>query len=501
MTDAPPAPFYLENAPVAAGPRATFPVVDPSNGATFAQVVRATPEDARAAMDSAHAAQPRWEALGGAARAKILRRAAERLRAQKEELARLMSREMGKVLTESRSEVDGAVDNLEYYAEFGRTLAGEDVALLPSGESLRLAWLPRGVVVGITPWNFPAATVTRKIAPVLLGGNTMVLKPSSATPLSSLLIARTLYEAGLPPGVLNVVTGPGGELGSALVQHPHCSTVTITGSTASGVEVLRMAAPGVVKCLLELGGKAPVIVCADADLDWAARATVWARFWNAGQSCIAAERCYVEESIVTKFVAKVRALGSALHVGPPLAPGAEVGPLYSANARELVAKDVAEAQVEGASVALGGDRPADPALAHGAYYMPTILTDVTESNPIATEEIFGPVLPVLTFRSLDDVLARANASRYGLSSYVFTESATTAERAARELRFGETYINRVGPESPQGYHAGFRQSGLAGEGTRWGVQDYLQLKSVYVDWRSPRSADYFFPYRDGTAGA
>jgi len=476
--------------------RQVVEVVDPADGSRVGPVALASADDARAAVDSAARAQPAWEAVGAAARAKIVLRAAERLRARSEELAQLITREMGKVLYESRAEVVGAIDNLEYYPAVGRTLAGEEVAGLPVGETLRLLWVPRGVVVAITPWNFPAATVTRKIAPALLGGNTMVLKPSSSTPLSSLLIAETLRDAGLPPGVLNVVPGPGGELGPALVRHPRCSTVTLTGSTASGIEVLKLAAPGVVKCLLELGGKAPVLVHRDADVSWAARATVWARYWNAGQACIAAERCYVQESVAEEFRQKVARLAGALRVGPGSRPGVDMGPLYSRGARDAVAKDVEAAVAQGAKVVMGGQVPSESPLDRGAFYLPTVLDEVTEENLVAREEVFGPVLPLLRFRDWDEAIARANSSRYGLSSYVFTRDLSLAEKAVHELRFGETYVNRVGPESPQGYHAGFRQSGLGGEGSAWGYRDYLQLKTVYVDWKEPHRASYFLPYSD-----
>ncbi|MCI4348646.1 MAG: aldehyde dehydrogenase family protein [Thermoplasmata archaeon] len=486
--------WFLDNAFTPARGRSLSPVVDPSTGRSFGSVTRATADDAAAAMDSARAAQPKWEALGGRARAKILRRAAERLRASSGQIARLITREMGKVLPEAMAEMQGAVENLEYYAQFGETLTSEEVSGLPTGDTLRLLWLPRGVVVAITPWNFPAATVTRKIAPALAGGNTMVLKPSSATPLTSLRIAESLRDGGLPPGVLNVITGPGAELGPALIGHPACSTVTLTGSTESGIEVLRLAAPRVVKCLLELGGKAPVLVADDADLGWAARATVWARYWNAGQSCIAAERAYVPETIEKKFLGKLRRLVEGLRIGPGLAVDSDIGPLYAASARDAVEKDVERAVEGGAKVVVGGGRPDAKRLRSGAYYRPTVLAEVGDSDPIVQEEVFGPVLPVLTYRSFDEAIDRANASRYGLSSYVFTRSLARAERAARELRFGETYINRTGLESPQGYHAGFRSSGLGGEGSRQSVEDYLQLKSVYVDWRERPSADYFFPY-------
>ncbi len=496
MAAAPVHGLFLDNATVPAGTRSVRDVLDPADGTLVGQVANATPEDARAAMDSAAKAQPAWEAIGAAARAKVLRKAAELLSGRREELARLVTREMGKVLYESRLEVDGAVDNFEYYSAFARTLTGEEVAGLPVGETMRLVWVARGVVVAITPWNFPAATVTRKIAPALLGGNTMVLKPSSNTPLSSLLIADVLKEAGLPPGVLNVVAGPGAKIGPALIQHPACSTVTLTGSTSSGIEVLRLAAPGVVKCLLELGGKAPVLIDKNVDIDWAARATVWARYWNAGQACIAAERCYVDRAVAEPFRAKVAALVGKLRVGPGLERGVDMGPLYSPGAREAVAKDVSDAVAGGAQVVVGGEAPRTGVLERGAFYLPTVLDGVTEENTVAREEIFGPVLPLLTFSDWDEAIQRANSSRYGLSSYVFTRDLTLAEKAIREIRFGETYVNRVGPETPQGYHAGFRASGLGGEGTVWGVRDYLQLKTVYVDWKEPHRADYFLPYPD-----
>ncbi len=488
--------LFLDNEIVPVGDRPTFRVVDPADGSVVGEVVRGSAEDARAAMDSAARAQPGWERIGAEARGRILRRAAAILEGQADELARLVTREMGKVLYESRAEVAGAIDNLTFYPSFARTLSGEEVAGLPHGESMRLLWIARGVVVGITPWNFPAATVTRKIAPALLAGNTMVLKPSSNTPLTSLRLAEVLRDAGLPSGVLNVVPGPGSTVGAALIQHPACSTVTLTGSTASGIEVVRTAAPNMAKCLLELGGKAPLLVADDADLDWAARATVWARFWNAGQACIAAEKCYVHESVADRFLEKVVALVGALRVGPGLSRGVDVGPLYSTGARDAVARAVAGAIGAGARARIGGISPTDPLLARGAFYRPTILDGVTDAFPIAREEIFGPVLPVLTFSKWDDAIEAANRNEYGLSSYVFTRDARRAEQAARDLRFGETYVNRAGPESPQGYHGGMRRSGLAGEGAAWGLRDYLQLKTVYVDWKEPHSADYFLPYPD-----
>ncbi|HTT26372.1 MAG TPA: aldehyde dehydrogenase family protein, partial [Thermoplasmata archaeon] len=364
-----------------------------------------------------------------------------------------------------------------------------------------LLWLARGVVVAITPWNFPLATVTRKLGPALLGGNTVVLKPSSATPGCAEEIVRAFHAARIPKGVLQLVTGAGRTVGPALVQHPACSTVTLTGSTESGVDVLKMAAPRVAKCLLELGGKAPVLVAADADLDWAARSTVFARFWNSGQACIAAERVLVDERVAEVFVQKVTALARALRVGPGTSPGVDLGPLYAAAARDRIGTEVAQAIEAGARPTTGGEIPERGGLSKGAFYPATVLADVPEDTGVIQDEIFGPVLPIQSTRDLDEAIDRVNRGRYGLASYVFTRDAGMAERAARRLRYGETYVNRAGPESPQGYHSGFRESGLGGEGSRYGILDYQQLKSVYVDWRSPHRGDGYFPYGSPPGGS
>lgn len=494
--------LYLDGAFLTPKGRTTFDLTDPSTGRISGTAVVATADDANAAMDGADAAQPAWEAIGAAARARYLVAAADRLRARAPELARLTSLEMGKVLVEAERETAGAIDNLHYYAAQARSISGEEVAGLPEGESLRLVWLPRGVVVAITPWNFPLATVTRKLGPALVGGNTVVLKPSSATPGTSVEIVRAFHEAGLPKGVLQLVTGPGSVLGPALVKHRRCATVTLTGSTESGIDVLKLAAPGVAKCLLELGGKAPVLVAADADLDWAARSTLFARFWNTGQACIAAERVLVAEPVADAFVRKVSALAAALRVGPPTVPQVDLGPLYALAARDRVAEEVDLAVAGGAKVATGGEAPSSGPLKAGAFYAPTVLSDVPESAKVIAEEIFGPVLPVQSVKDMDEAIDRVNRGRYGLSSYVFTRDAALAERAARRLKYGETYVNRAGPETPQGYHTAFRASGLGGEGSRYGITDYLQLKSVYVAWASPHGPDaLYFPYADRKAGS
>jgi acyl-CoA reductase-like NAD-dependent aldehyde dehydrogenase len=467
---------------------------NPATGEVLARVSQADRDDAKAAVEAAAKAFPAWDRLGGYRRAQFLQKVRERLATVKEPLAQTITLEMGKVLTESRAEVEGALDNFDYYNAYARTLVGHEVALLPDGESLRLHLEPRGVTIAITPWNFPASTVTRKLCPILLSGNTVVLKPSSSTPLSATLIVEAFHQAGVPPGVINLVVGPGGEVGDALVQHPETRTVTLTGSTESGRKVMEKASQGIVKVLLELGGKAPVIVARDADLRHAARATVYARFWNAGQSCIAGERVYVQEEVQEPFLRMVREIVDSLRVGPGWEPSVDMGPLVDVSARDRVQKEVEEARGQGASVVSGG-QPVDPEVfRRGAFYPPTLATDVEDDSPLVKKEIFGPVLPVLGVEDLDEAIERANRGVYGLSSYVFTKDVTVAERAAKRLRFGEVYINRVGPESPQGYHAGYRQSGLGGEGSLFGILDYMNVKSIYTDWSVPHNTQGWMPY-------
>ncbi len=472
----------------------TYTLTDPASGAPLARVIQGTKDDAEAAVEAAERAFPGWDALGGKRRADLLRKVAARLERAREEIALLMTREMGKVRHEALSEMDGAIDNFDFYCGYARALTGEEVALLPRGETLRLHLEPRGVTVALTPWNFPASTVTRKLVPILLTGNTVVLKPSSATPLTATRIVQCFHEVGIPPGVVNLVVGPGGEIGETLVRHPSTRTVTLTGSTESGKRVMQYASHGIVKVLLELGGKAPVIVASDADLSHAARATVYARFWNAGQSCIAGERVYVAEKVADRFQEKLRTLSRSLRVGPGWTPGMDMGPLMSAGARDRVEKMVEEARAHGARVIAGGKAPSGRVPPKGAFYEPTVVTGLTDDSPLIQEEIFGPVLPVLRVEDVDEAVDRANRGQYGLSSYVFTRDATVAERAAKGLRFGEVYINRVGPESPQGYHAGYRQSGLGGEGSRFGLLDYMNVKSIYHDWGVPFNTEGWMPY-------
>ena len=467
--------------------------LNPATETPVGRVPRGTREDARAALDAAAESQDAWARLPPSARAKILSRTRDLLEARKEELARLLSLEQGKPLhPEALGEIEGTIDHFDYFAGYGRHMEGTVIPSDYPDRTVLMLRLPVGVVAALTPWNFPAAMVARKLCPSLIAGNTVVLKPSSSTPLIAYEIVRALERAGLPKGVVNLVTGPGSEVGDELVRNPRSDLITITGSTEAGKKVMEAASGHVKRLVLELGGKAPFIVWKDADLEQAVRAAVFARFWNAGQTCINSERTYVHEAVYDVFTRKYTEAVKALRLGDPLAKGTDIGPLVSPDQREKTEQAVQEAVHRGAKILVGGDRP--PQFPKGYYYEPTVLGNVEQDWDIMQDEVFGPVSPLHAFRDFDEVIRYANDSRYGLASYLFTRDADVAMRAAHEIKFGETYINQTGPELLQGYHTGWRESGLGGEGSRYGFEGYTQIKTVYWNYSGDLQVDYLFPY-------
>jgi D-glyceraldehyde dehydrogenase (NADP+) len=466
-------------------------VVNPATEEVVATVPAATVDDAGAAVDAAEEAFDQWGSLAPLERAKYLFRAADEMDAVKEDLALTITTEQGKPLYEARLEVEGSIENLRYYAEFARRIEGD---VLPSdypNRSVMILRLPLGVVAAITPWNFPSAMVTRKVAPALITGNTVVVKPSSYTPLSAIKIVECFEKAGLPRGVLNLVTGSGSKVGTALVTNNKTQLVTMTGSTEVGKTIMRDASSHVARLILELGGKAPFIVWSDADLAWAVKNALWARFWNAGQTCICAERIYVHRDVADKFVSSFVDAARTLRLGDPRGD-VDMGPQVSKSELEARERFVEAALSRGARLLTGGRRP--ESLEKGYFYEPTVFVDVDQDDPLVQEEVFGPIVPILEVDSLDEALDKANDSKYGLASYIFTRDLNTALRAAHTLRFGETYINQVGPELLQGIHIGFRQSGLGGENSVYGLYNYTQLKTVYVDYSDKPDTPYLFPY-------
>ncbi|CAH0284229.1 Lactaldehyde dehydrogenase [Rahnella aquatilis] len=336
-----------------------------------------------------------------------------------------------------------------------------------------------GVTTGILPWNFPFFLIARKAAPALITGNTIVIKPSEITPNNAVIFAEIIHKIGLPKGVLNIVTGYGPTVGQELAANPKVGMVSLTGSVAAGIATMTAAAQNVTKVSLELGGKAPAIVMNDADLDLAVKAIVSSRVINTGQVCNCAERVYVQEGVYDEFISRIsEAMKKVTFGNTAEQKELDMGPLISAAALQRVEDKVAKAVSQGAKVLLGGKRHGDK----GFFYQPTVLVDVKQDMPIMHEEVFGPVLPVATFKTLDEAIAMANDSEYGLTSSIYTSNINTAMKALKQLKFGETYINRENFEAMQGFHAGWRKSGVGGADGKHGLQEYLQTHVAYLQF-------------------
>lgn len=470
----------------------TISVVNPASEGIIATVPKGTREDARRALDSAQRAQPGWAKLPPIQRAAFLMKIAKLIRENRERLAFVLTSEQGKPLFESRLEVDGAAAHFEYFAEFARRIEGD---VLPSDnpqQTIMILKLPIGVVAAITPWNFPSSMVARKLAPALITGNSVVLKPSSNTPLSAVEIVKLTQQAGVPKGVINLVTGSGLDVGDELCDNKVTGLVTLTGSTDAGRKIMQRASNQLAKLILELGGKAPFIVWKDADMEWALKCAVWARFWNCGQTCISSERMYLDRSIKDRFLSHFIKMAKDLRIGDPMANSTDLGPMVSSDQRGTSERFIELAKKEGSKIVLGGGRPAKPQ--KGWYLEPTVIDDVRQESELVQREIFGPVAPVLEVETFDQAIELANDSEYGLASYVFTKDSANVMKAVNKIRFGETYINQVGPEQLQGAHTGFRVSGVGAEGSRYGLELYTQLKTCYIDWSDEPRLPYLFPY-------
>ena len=454
---------------------------NPSTGELLEKMAASKKADVDEAVDAAYESFQKWLSLGSVARSKIIYRAKDLIQQDRSALEAILSRENGKIRVEARQEVDGVLDQLQYYAEFARKITGDVVEGDSSRRHIYQYKIPYGVVVAITPWNFPAAMVARKLAPALLTGNTVIVKPSTDTPGSAGFIVRKFADAGIPKGVLNFITGKGSEIGDYIVMHPKVSLITMTGSTATGQRIMQKASGNMAKLILELGGKAPFMVWKDANIQNALKAFAWAKFWNSGQSCIAAERLYVHADIYDTFMKKATAMAKSIRVGDP--ETADMGPLINRGALEGSEKFISDAVSGGMHVLAGGKPPSlQGKFSKGYFLEPTIIEGAEQNSEIFQEEIFGPVIGVKKVTGEDELIEYANNSRYGLASYLFTEDQKLIFRASDEIRFGELYVNQIGPEASQGYHTGFRMTGQAGEGSRYGIEEYLKLKNVYIDY-------------------
>ena len=456
-----------------------FDVLDPATGQVIASVANGTVDDAMDCVEAAAAAAASWAATAPRERSEILRRAFELMTQRSDEIAHLISLENGKALPDARGETAYAAEFFRWYAEEAVRASGT-VMTAPSGANrILVLQQPVGIAVLVTPWNFPAAMATRKIGPALAAGCTIILKPASDTPLTALLMARILADAGVPDGVVSVLPARrSGAVVSAMLHDDRVRKLSFTGSTEVGRVLLKEAADQVVNCSMELGGNAPFLVFEDADMDAAVDGAMIAKMRNAGEACTAANRFYVHADVAEEFSRRLAERMKALTLGPGTSDDTQVGPLVNEESAAKVDELVRGAVSAGAKVVLGGERPDR----EGFYYAPTVLLDVPRGADILSEEIFGPVAPVLTFTDEDEAIAMANDTDYGLVSYVYTRDLARGLRVSERLDSGMVGLNRGLVSDPAAPFGGTKQSGIGREGGHEGMLDYLESKYVAVSW-------------------
>jgi lactaldehyde dehydrogenase/glycolaldehyde dehydrogenase len=453
-------------------------VRNPSTGGNICTVPDSSVADVEAAVSAAETAQKTWGKLPAIQRAKILRSIGDRIRQNAESIARVIVEEQGKTLGLARVEVGFTADYLDYMAEWARRIEGEILESDRPGENIFLFRQPIGVVAGILPWNFPFFLIARKAAPALVTGNTIVIKPSEETPHNAVKFCELLAQTDLPAGVINVVHGRGASAGKTLSSSRRVGMISFTGSVETGSAIMAAAAPNITKVNLELGGKAPVLVMADADIDLAVKAVTASRVINSGQVCNCAERVYVQRKAADNFVQKLTASMKNTRFGDPLEDeSVDYGPLINRAGYEKVDALVRGAVSAGGFVLTGGKRGKGEG---GYFYEPTVIANCRQEMEIIQREIFGPVLPIVTFDDLEEGISYANDSEYGLTSSVYTRDLNVALKVSREIRFGETYINRENFEAMQGFHAGWRKSGIGGADGKHGLYEYMQSHVVYM---------------------
>jgi len=462
-------------------------LLDPATNRPLARVAVGTPDDAARAMEVAQGAfdGSDWSGGDGARRGKALYRLAQLLDEQQEEFSLLESRNMGKTLREARVDVGYVVRTLEYVAGLADKVEGQTIPV-PGSRFNYTVREPLGVTVHIAPWNYPLLLAMRSVVPALAAGNAVVLKPASLTPLTAVRFARLAKTAGVPDGILNVVPGPGGRLGEALVRDRRCRSVSFTGSSEVGRRIAVLAAERTIPATLELGGKSPVVVLPDADVDRAAKGIAFGIFGNAGQMCWAGSRLIVHSSLRAPVLDRLRAIAEAMRLGPGTEEGVEMGPLVSREQEGRVLDYVRAAREEGGTIVTGGDKPSSSALAAGNFVRPTVVADLPPGARAAREEIFGPVLSTFSYDELDDAVRLANDTPYGLFASVWTRDLASAHHLARRLDAGMVVVNEPPLTFPQTPFGGFKESGLGTEQGAGVVAAYTRVKNVLVNVAVPR---------------
>ena len=470
---------FIDGQWVAAVSGGQFAVTNPATGDVLAQVVNMGREDAMAAVAAAHAALPAWRATTSKERSIRLKRWNELILAHADGLAQLMTAEQGKPLAEAKGEVIYGASFVEWFAEEAKRVYGDVIPAPMAGRKLFVFKEPIGVAAAITPWNFPLAMITRKCAPAIAAGCTVIVKPAEATPLTALALADLAAQAGFPPGVFNVIVGDAAaapEIGKVLCEDTRVRKVSFTGSTEVGRILLRQSADTVKKLSLELGGNAPFIVFDDADLDAAVEGAMASKYRNAGQTCVCANRLYVQEGIYEAFAAKLAEKVAGLRVGPGTQSGVQIGPLIEPAALEKVKSHVADALSGGAKLLVGGK----PHALGGLFFEPTVMTEVTPHMLVSREETFGPVAPLFRFKTEEDVIAMANHTEFGLAAYFYSRDIGRVFRVAEALEAGMVAVNTGNFSNEVAPFGGVKQSGLGREGSKYGIDEYLEIKYVTV---------------------
>ncbi len=459
--------------------------INPATEEVISLFPMATEEDVAAAVDAAFEAQKSWEKVPPIERAGYLMELVELVKENQDVLARATSEEMGKPIAQSTDEAGWLAAYIQYFAAMARHIKGEIIVSDRPNENILLYKMPIGVAGQIMPWNFPLFLIGRKVAPALIAGCTVVLKASSDCPNGAYEFAKLVEKSSLPKGVINVITGSGAVAGASLAANPKLGIVTVTGSTAVGKKIMKAAADNVTKVSLELGGKAPVIVMNDCKLDETVEHVLNSRIYNSGQVCNAAERVYVQKGIAEEFTAKIIERMKNVTYGPALGGTFDMGPMVNKAQQEHVAELVQSAIDEGATIECGGH--AVTVDGKGYFFEPTVITGVKHESRVMVEEIFGPVLPITTFETLDEAIEMANDCEFGLTSSIFTTDYDTVMRAMNEIKFGETYVNREHFEAFQGFHQGVRGSGIGGEDGERGLEEYLETHINYIDYDLTRN--------------
>ncbi len=452
----------------------TIEVVNPATSEVIATVPNGSTKEAKDAVDAASEAFKSWSAHSAYERSELVRKWHDLIHVNREDLARTMTLEQGKPLKEALGEIDYANGYISWFAEEGKRVYGEQIPATQRDKRMFVTKQPVGVVAVITPWNFPAAMITRKVAPALAAGCTVVIKPAELTPLTAFKLAHLAEEAGIPKGVINVVSGDSKTIGEAWTDDTRVRKLTFTGSTPVGKILMKNSADTMKKISLELGGHAPSIVTQDADLDKAVKGVVASKYRNAGQTCVCTNRIYVHESIVDQFTEKYVAEVKKLKVGNGLDEGIDIGPLIDDRAVDKVKKHIEDAVDKGAKIETGGS------VKEGLFFEPTVLTGVTDDMLCMSEETFGPLAPITTFKTEEEAVERANDSIYGLAAYVFTENISRGIAICEQLEYGIVGLNDGGPSAPQAPFGGFKQSGLGREGGHQGMDEYLEVKYISV---------------------